>query len=91
MSELISCVVMSTRKQHTDLGARLREAFHRSGMTRFALSKKSGVGYATVHRFIGEDRDVMLSTASRVFDADDGPCGRGAHSLKARSRRGVAS
>ena len=55
---------MSTKK--TDLARALRTAFKASGMTRFELSKRSGVSYSVVHRFIGDDRDVTLRTASRL-------------------------
>ena len=51
-----------------DLGARLREAFRRNGMTRNALSKQSGVGYNAVHRFFAGDADVTLRTASKMAD-----------------------
>ena len=44
----------------------LRAAFAESGMTRFELSKRSGVPYSSVHRFLGEGRDIAISTASKL-------------------------
>ncbi len=57
---------MSKKKRPTDLGEQLRAAFVESGLSRFELSKRSGVAYAAVHRFIGGDRDIRLTTASRL-------------------------
>ena len=54
------------RKHQTDLGKQLREAFAKSGLSRFALANQAGVPYAGVHRFMGDDRDITLNTASRL-------------------------
>ena len=53
-------------KKKTDLARELRAAFKVSGMSRFALSKRSGVSYSVIHRFIGEERDLTLGTASKL-------------------------
>lgn len=57
---------MTKAEKHTDLGEQLRGAFAKSGLTRNALARQSGVSYAVVHRFIGGERDVTLATASRL-------------------------
>ncbi len=53
-------------KKKTDLAKEFRAAFAASGMTRLALSKQSGVSYSVVHRFIAEERDLTLGTASKL-------------------------
>lgn len=55
---------MSKRK--TDLAKALRTAFNASGMSRFELSRRCGVSYSVIHRFIAEERDLTLRTASRL-------------------------
>lgn len=60
---------MSKVKNALDLGAVIRAAFAESGLSRFELSRRAGVPYAGVHRFIGGLRDVQLSTASKLCDA----------------------
>ena len=57
---------MSNKK--TDLAKQLRVAFRRSGLSRFALARRSGVSYSCVHRFIGGDRDVTATTLSKLAD-----------------------
>ena len=37
-------------------------------MSRFALSKDSGVGYAAIHGFVRGERDLTLATASKLCD-----------------------
>lgn len=61
-------IIAEMRRKQTDLGKQLREAFRSSGMSMFALSKQSGVPYSGIHRFINADRDLTLSTASKVAD-----------------------
>ena len=53
-------------KKETDLAKELRTAFDSSGMNRFELSKRSGVSSSVIHRFIGEERDLTLGTASKL-------------------------
>lgn len=57
---------MSKKTRQCDLGGQLRAAFAESGMTRFELSKRSGVPYSTIHRFFGEGRDIALSTVAKI-------------------------
>lgn len=59
---------MSKRPKQVDLAEQLRTAFEASGMTRFVLSKRSGVPYSGIHRFIAGDRDITLDTASRIAE-----------------------
>ena len=54
------------RTRQADLGAQLRATFRDSGMSRFAVARQAGVSYAIVHRFFGGDRDITLTTASRL-------------------------
>jgi helix-turn-helix protein len=68
MPDEISLAIMKRKRKPIDLGAQLREAFRRSGLTRFALAKQSGVPYSGIHRFVAGERDISLSTASRLCD-----------------------
>ena len=56
------------RKQTTDLAKALRAALAAADMSRFELSKRSGVSYSVIHRFFGGDRDLTLRTASKLAD-----------------------
>lgn len=66
-------------KKKTDLAREIRRALKASGMSRFELSKRSGVSYSVIHRFIGEERDLTLRTASRLA---------GVLGLELRARKG---
>ena len=59
---------MTKKSARTDLAKQLRAAFVKSGLSRFALSKRSGVSYSVVHRFVAGDRDIKMETASRLCD-----------------------
>jgi len=52
-----------------DLGETIRQAFAESGMTRFELSKRSGVFYSAIHGFIGSNRDISISSASKLCES----------------------
>ena len=52
-----------------DLAEIIRQAFRESGMTRAELSRRSGVFYSALHGFIGSDRDISISTASKLMEA----------------------
>lgn len=45
----------------------IRSAFADSGMSRFELSKRSGVSYSVTHRFITGERSVRLETADKML------------------------
>ena len=65
--------------RQVDLAEQIRAGFVESGMSRFELSKRSGVPYSTIHRFFGEGRDIALSTVAkicRVLDLELCPVGR---------------
>jgi plasmid maintenance system antidote protein VapI len=68
MPDVISSSGMKRKRKPIDLGKQLREAFRKSGLTRFALAKQSGVPYSGIHRFVAGERDISLSTASRLCD-----------------------
>ncbi len=71
---------MSKKRPSTDLGNQLRAAFAESGLSRFELSRRAGISYAIVHRFIGSDRTITLDTASKLADVlgvELGPARRG--------------
>lgn len=57
---------MSKKKRNDTLSDQLRDAFARSGITRFMLAKRAGVSYAVVHRFISAERDITMGTANKL-------------------------
>ena len=57
---------MSKKQRKTDLGEQLRQAAIESGLSRFALSKRAGIPYAGIHRFMAGQRSFTLDTASRL-------------------------
>lgn len=59
---------MKRKRRPIDLAEQLRKAFARSRMTRYELGKRAGVPYATIHRFVAGERDIRLTTASRLAD-----------------------
>lgn len=52
-----------------NLGAELRRAIRRSGLTLYRVAKNAGLPYAVVHRFMRGERDVYLETASRLAES----------------------
>jgi len=60
---------MSETTNKTDLAEQLRDAFAKSGLSRFELARRSAVPYSVVHRFMGGDRGITLDTASRLCEA----------------------
>ena len=61
----------SRKMRQLDVGEQLKAEFARTGMTRFELSKRSGVPYSTIHRFFGQGRDIALSTVVKICRALD--------------------
>jgi len=46
--------------------AQIGRALKASGMTRFELSRRSGVAYSVIHRLLAGQNDVTLRTAERL-------------------------
>ena len=59
---------MSKKRKQVDLAKQIKAAYSKSGMTRFVLTKRSGVSYAIVHRFISDDRGITIDTASKLCE-----------------------
>jgi predicted transcriptional regulator len=59
---------MSEQRTTTDLAAVLREALDDAGLNPFQVSQRAGIPYAAIHGFVHNDRDMMLSTASKLCD-----------------------
>lgn len=53
-------------KEKTDLAKEFRAAFESSDMNRLELSRRSGLAYSVIHRFIAGERDLTLRTASKL-------------------------
>ena len=51
-----------------DMASLIRTAFRESGLSRFELSKRTAVAYSVIHRFMAEERDLTLNTASKLAD-----------------------
>lgn len=58
--------VESTMRRHVDLGAQLRKAIQRSGLTRNQIAKRADLSYAIVHGFVAGTNDLRLATASKI-------------------------
>ena len=58
--------VESTMGRHVDLGAQLRQAIRRSGLTRNQIAKRADLSYAIVHGFVAGTNDLRLATASKI-------------------------
>ena len=56
-----------------DLEEQLRRAILQSGMSRYEVSKQTGIDQGTLSRFVSEDprkhRTITLTTASRLAEA----------------------
>ncbi len=59
---------MDSRKHPQRLACQLRNAFQRSGMTRYELAKRTNIPYSTIHRFMAGERDITLSTVEKMCD-----------------------
>ena len=57
---------MSKRQTKRDLGGQLRQAFAESGLSRFELARRAEISYAIVHRYMGGERDITLTTAGKL-------------------------
>ena len=58
--------IVTIMAKNTDLAERIRNAAKASGLSRFELAKRAGVSYSIVHRFMLGERDIRLSTASKL-------------------------
>ncbi len=52
-----------------DLEKQLRDEAGRSGLSMFALAKRAGLGYASVHGFCMYDRSISLGSATKLAAA----------------------
>jgi len=57
------------KRRIVDLAETLRTAFEKSGMNRHELSRRTGIAYSVIHRFMAGDKDLNLRTASKIADA----------------------
>ncbi len=46
----------------------LRQAVHDSGLSVYAVAKRSGIAQPVLHRFVAGERDLTLATASKLAD-----------------------
>jgi len=69
--DILENMIQRTEKRAVqDLGALLRKTIRDSGLTRNALSELSGVRYAPLWKFMGDDRvDLTLTSASKLLAA----------------------
>ena len=51
------------------LAESIRAAMQASGLTRYQLSQQTGIAQAVLGRFAAGQRDITLSTASRLLPA----------------------
>jgi len=55
-----------SKQRDNELRDRILAAFEKSGLSRFAWARQSGVDYSAVHGFVAGERDATLATASRL-------------------------
>jgi len=55
-----------TSKRTNDLAAQLKRAIADSRLSMLKVAERSGLRYQTVHRFLTADRDIALSSASKL-------------------------
>ena len=53
-------------KAPNDLSAQLKAAIGDSGLSMLKVAERSGLRYQTVHGFITADRDIALSSATKL-------------------------
>lgn len=79
------------KHKRTDLAEQLRRAWRESGLSRYMLAKRSGVGYSIIHRFAAGERDLKLQTASKLCDVlglELRPAGPVSRRTKSAKRKG---
>lgn len=60
---------METMKNDPDyLSNHIRKAIEKSGYSAYRLSKETGIHHTVIIRFINGERDIQLSTASKLMD-----------------------
>lgn len=66
----IYCIIEGVGKkgERTNIEERLREAIISSPMSRYRISKLSGVGQAELSLFVNRKRTLTLATAAKVAD-----------------------
>lgn len=69
--DIVESMIPRTEKRAgQDLAAMLRRAIRDSGLTRNKLSELSGVRYAPLWKFMGDERvDLTLASASKLLAA----------------------
>lgn len=55
-------------KRRIKLSDQIRKAINNSGMTRYAISKATGVGQDVLSRFMSRERGMELATLDRLAD-----------------------
>lgn len=60
---------MSKRKARSPVSEALRKAIRDSGLTLYRVAKDARVGYASLHRFMNNERTVSLDVFDRLCDA----------------------
>lgn len=51
-----------------DLQDQLKQAIEDSELTLYRVAKGSGIAYQVLHRFVSGERDLTLTTASKLAD-----------------------
>ena len=57
---------MRTKQPHDELAQQLKAAIARTGLSMLKVSEQTGLRYQTVHGFVKYERDIQLSTASKL-------------------------
>jgi transcriptional regulator with XRE-family HTH domain len=60
---------MGKKKPRPAASQALREAIKRRGVSLYRVAKDSGVGYASLHRFMKGERSISLDVFDRLCDS----------------------
>ena len=57
---------MQSSTSKPDLSETLKRAIEESGYSNYAIAKMSGISQSVLNRFVAGERDITLSTASKI-------------------------
>ncbi len=69
MTRYQRCDIIMGMSDTQDMAATIRAAFRKSGLSILALTKRADVQYASTHGFLCGDKDIRLSTATKLAGA----------------------
>lgn len=56
------------KKKRTKLDDQIRQAIQESGLTLYAISERTGINYAALHRFVHRKVDARISSVDKLAE-----------------------